>query len=88
MNEEKRERRRRDKERMKARARRIYGKYFSLDLGHSAEEKERIDRKNERLADHIKTCSCSGCGNPRRDKWNKSDRLTLQEKRFLADDGE
>lgn len=28
-------------------------------------------------------CSCSGCGNPRRHSWFKSECLTLQERSFL-----
>lgn len=86
--EEKRERRRRDKERMKARARRVYGRIRSTSLGWSQEEQDEWIQRQGRLADHIKACSCEACGNPRRSKWNKSERLTLQERRFLEDDGE
>jgi len=61
--EAKRERRRRDLERMKAKARRIYPH----------------DPKAT-LAEHLKSCSCWMCGNPRRHM--KSDRLTLQERKL------
>lgn len=33
-------------------------------------------------------CSCDMCGNWRRSGFNKGERLTLQERKFLADDGE
>ena len=35
-----------------------------------------------KLAEHLAECSCSMCGNPRR--YEKTDRLTLQERRADA----
>jgi hypothetical protein len=32
------------------------------------------------MVQHPQMCSCSGCGNPRRHKWFKSECLTLQER--------
>jgi hypothetical protein len=32
------------------------------------------------VVQHPQMCSCSGCGNPRRHAWFKSERLTLQER--------
>jgi hypothetical protein len=86
--EEKRQRRRRDKVRMKARSRWIYGRIKSTRYGW--DESEYLDwlKRCERWADNIKVCSCSGCGNPRRSGWNKKERITMQERRFLCDDGE
>ena len=31
-----------------------------------------------------KPCSCSMCGNPRRNNWRKKDKLTIQERKFIA----
>lgn len=60
-----RARRRKDKERMKAKARRLYP-YLECP---------------EKLADHLKNCSCHlGCGNPRNNHTYKCrEQLTIQE---------
>ena len=75
--EKKRERRRRDYLRMKARAKRqqryIWGDYFN--------EKE-LNERSARLANNLKACSCCMCGNPRK-WWNE---LTIQERRFYQVD--
>lgn len=35
--------------------------------------------------DHMCVCSCSGCGNQRRNKWNsRNERLTMAERRHTA----
>ena len=62
--EKKRARRRRDKERMKAKAVRIYSRYALSNSKESTEDRAFRDRK---YADHLAVCSCEGCGNPR--KW-------------------
>lgn len=66
--EEKRARRRRDLERMKAKARRIYP--------HDPKAK---------TAEYLAVCSCAVCGNARR--YEKADRLTMQERRAETDWG-
>lgn len=86
--EAKRARRRRDKQRMKARARRVYGRNESTFF-YSRPPHQRPDpARHEKLADHIAHCSGPCCGNPRRHAWFKGERITLQERRFLCDDGE
>ncbi|MET2828936.1 hypothetical protein [Mesorhizobium shangrilense] len=67
--EAKRDRRRRDKWRMKQKALRFY-----------PHDQRAI------TADYLAVCSCFTCGNPRRNLWeSKENRLTMQERRFLAD---
>jgi len=66
--EEKRARRRRDLDRMKAKARKLYP--------HDPAAK---------LANHLAQCSCHMCGNARR--FEKADRLTIQERRAETDWG-
>lgn len=65
--ETKRDRRRRDLQRMKARARRIYA--------------DRAAEKAVKWADYLAVCSCAICGNPRR-YW-KSGALKASERRAL-----
>lgn len=67
----KRLRRRVDLERMKAKAVRIYANHGVPNP------------RNIILANHIHNCSSYCCGNPR--KWFGE--LTMQERRFYADDG-
>ncbi len=50
-------------------------------------------RQNDvkRIAFYVDTptpCSCDGCGNPRHNKWSKSECLTIQERRFKEEDEE
>lgn len=40
-------------------------------------------RRRVKSANHLKICSCWMCGNPRRQKFKKSSRLTMQEKRAV-----
>lgn len=62
-------RRRRNKYRMKAKAKRVYPGW----------------KEAYKWADHLAGCSCSMCGNPRNSVWgNKKSRLTKQEKQFLS----
>jgi hypothetical protein len=68
--DKRRARRRRDKQRMKARAKRVYF-FFSNDPSEAA-----------KLADHLAHCSLSCCGNPRR--W--FGQLTMQERRAFQCD--
>lgn len=57
--------------------RRVIG--YSVMFFKSPEEKKRwISRRRNTTT----LCNCSMCCNPRRDKWNKKGRLTLQERRF------
>lgn len=70
--EKKRERRRRDLLRMKARSRRIYSVF---------DRPGDDPKRHEKLANHIKACSGWCCGNPRR--WFGE--LTRQERRFRAE---
>lgn len=37
-------------------------------------------------ADHLKSCSCDMCCNPRRNKWNKASRATRKELLYTVDD--
>ena len=46
-----------------------------------AEREKLLKRASYRRRDTTKCCSCSMCGNPRRDAWNKKGKLTMQEKR-------
>lgn len=91
MREAKRARRRRDLQRMKAKAVRVYTKYVNESrwirtkqgLGEPVESWD--PRRHEKLANHIKCCSCAGCGNPRHyPGWGEP--KTLQELRFEAVD--
>lgn len=72
--EAKRARRRRDLQRMKAKAVRTFKRY-----GFSPEHLAR-------RANNMALCSCDMCGNPRWSGWNKGERLTLQERRFMAEE--
>lgn len=47
--------------------------------------KEELHLAASRRRDHMCNCSCSGCGNPRHNKWNSlDDRITMQERRHKA----
>lgn len=70
--EKKRERRRRDLLRMKAKAVRIYGRF---DLPGAD------PKRHEKLANHIAFCARLCCGNPRR--WFGE--LTIHERRFKTE---
>lgn len=67
----KRSQRRRDKLRMKARARRLYGDGADGALGGHT--------RPEIFADYLAKCSCALCGNRRH-----LEGLTMQERRALA----
>mgnify|MGYP001431025523 FL=1 len=55
-----------------------YGLSYSVREEKTFTEQDR--RKNYRLScDHRKMCSCWMCGNPRRQKLGRKDRLTFQE---------
>lgn len=74
--EPKRARRIRDKQRMKAKAIRVYAKRMLR-----GDEASRFAK----LADHIKACSCHMCCNPRRSAFHSGEaRLTMQERRHFA----
>lgn len=73
MKEDKRARRIRDKQRMKARARRFAKHNGWQDI-----------KRAEKHADYIAVCSCTQCGNPRRHFGD----LTLAERRVKMDIGE
>jgi len=79
--EPKRARRIRDKLRMKAKAVRVYSR---LNIHDQDPERVAVNsRRYIKLADHIKSCSCHMCRNPRRSHFfTGADRLTLQERRF------
>lgn len=69
--EAKRERRRRDLQRMKAKAARI---------------SKRSGGNWSKLYNHLAHCSRACCGNPRRSFWySAEEQLTMQERRFLAE---
>lgn len=38
-----------------------------------------------KLADHLCDCSCDMCKNPRKSKFHKKDKLTMQERKFFLD---
>ena len=67
----KREERRHHLKRMKAKARRVaknsWG--YTLSYGYSPEELKQQFHAAEKWANHLKKCSCSMCGNPRRLGW-------------------
>ena len=69
--EKKRERRRKDFLRMKARARRVQAEWW--DTHHTDPE---LDESSSKLANNLKICSCYMCGNPR--KWRRNEK-TFQE---------
>lgn len=70
--EAKRERRRRDLQRMKAKAARI-GRLNGAPGNWS------------KLYNHLAVCSRACCGNPRRSFWySAEEQMTMQERRFLA----
>lgn len=71
--EQKRERRRRDLARMKAKAVRVYGRFDSLGYDK---------RRHTKVANHMTVCSGWCCGNPRR--W--CNEPTMQERRFMAEE--
>lgn len=69
--ESKRERRRRDLQRMKAKAARI-GKRNGGDWS--------------KLYNHLAFCSRDCCGNQRRSLWySRAEQMTIQERRFIAE---
>ncbi len=70
--EMKKERRRRDLARMKAKAIRTYGRFDLPDCDK---------HRHAKLANHMAACSSYCCGNPR--KWFRE--LTMQERKFLAE---
>ena len=47
---------------------------------------EEEERRARHMRDDMAKCSCSMCGNPRRNEWSPKDRITLQERRALLDD--
>lgn len=77
----KKQRRIRDKQRVKAKARTIYniqmGGSFVPDCGQYREAL----RRWKKHSDYLAKCSCTQCGNPRR-KMRGQDNRTLQEIRF------
>lgn len=82
----KRAERRHHLERMKQKARRIYRRWGlrSYWIGRRSKEDREAEledeaRRAERVANHIKNCSCYMCGNPR--KWHGE--LTIQEIKHL-----
>ena len=46
---------------------------------------KQLDNYCAKWANNLATCSCFGCGNPRRHKFNNKEKLTLQEKRAKKD---
>lgn len=56
---------------------------------HGLTNKDRAVKEPHRMAKHhAMDCGkpgCTLCGNPRRNEWNKKDRLTAQEKRLFQD---
>jgi hypothetical protein len=64
----KRDRRRREKENKKKKARKIRP---YLPEGEA-----------EKLADHLANCSCDMCKSPRKSKFHKIDKKTMQERKF------
>ena len=79
----KRSLRRHHKERILSKMRRedYYGLSFSVGRKVANKTYTEQDRRNNyRLScDHRKMCSCWMCGNPRRQKLGRKDRLTFQE---------
>lgn len=74
--------RRHHKNRMKAKARYIAGVIWRYAMGDT-----RSDDAVENMvknADHLKSCGCQMCGNPRRVGWEKSKGKTRKE--IQADD--
>ncbi len=61
--------RRHHSERMKAKARKVAQQSwgYRVDLGMAAAEVERLSSRAEKFSDHLASCSCYMCGNPR--KW-------------------
>ena len=52
------------------------------DIKDDAEKEKLLKKASYRRRDTTKCCSCSMCGNPRRNDWGKNkDKLTMQEKR-------
>ena len=45
--------------------------------------KKLLERASYLRRNTTKLCSCSMCGNQRKVAWNKKDKLTMQEKKFL-----
>ncbi len=87
--ERKRERRRRDKLRMKSRSIHI-ARIQNAMMFWSEDEKYNASRFNLikraiKHCDYIAVCSCVQCGNPRR-KMRGQSNLTLQEQRFSQKD--
>lgn len=76
-----RSKRRHHKERMKRKARRI----AEIIWGYlsSSFRREDIVENMIKNADHLKSCSCDSCCNPRRSGWNKKKR-TRQEEKFYG----
>jgi len=77
--EKKLERRRRDYLRMKERARHVQARWW--DTHHTDPD---LHDAASKLANTLKLCSCSLCGNPRRDNVY-GDTLTMQELKALDD---
>lgn len=75
----KRAQRRRDNARMLKRAYKMISSwYFSYE--DQIREKELHYKWARQFRDNMKTCSCAGCGNPRRGIYNgRLERLTMQE---------
>ncbi len=77
-----RERRRRDKQRMKAKARRIFARTYSmggLEFWRSAEDRERWLADCQKLADHLAHCRRRCCNRAR--DWEGP---TWQERRWVS----
>lgn len=74
-----RERRRRDKQRMKAKARRTFAGLTPLDFWRSGEDRERWLKDCEKLADNLAHCQRRCCNRAR--DW---DGPSVQERRWAA----
>jgi hypothetical protein len=57
---------------------------YKQKMGRRYSNFDWLKREYLRLKEQPKRCSCYMCCNPRRNKWNKADRLTIQERRFEA----
>jgi hypothetical protein len=77
-----RARRRADLARMKRRAVRIRSRSELTEPKYWVDGISPDPRRHEKMADHLASCSCPGCGNPRRWFGEK----TLQEMREEQDD--
>jgi len=83
--EAKRERRIRDRLRMIAHARKVVRRYHHYSADGKIDIEHYIENDARKNHDHLKTCSCMGCGNPRH-YFHGEERITMAERRAIEDE--